>query len=75
MFFFRVLKRAVLSRVRRVEGHENKKTVEKSCSFFIGHEVLFFKTTCIRARRNYVCGATAFGEIGKSADWRKQKAV
>jgi hypothetical protein len=60
--FFRVLKRAVLSRVRRVEGggHENKKTVEKSFFFFIKHEVLFYETPFLhRTRRIYVCGATA----------------
>jgi hypothetical protein len=38
LVFFRVLKRAVLSRVHRVEGgherHENKKTVEKSFFFY-----------------------------------------
>jgi hypothetical protein len=37
-------------------AREQKKQGKK-LFLFIGHEVLFFKTTCIRARRNYVCGA------------------
>jgi hypothetical protein len=43
--FFRVLKRAVLSRVRRVEGggHENKKTVEKSFFFLSNMKFCFMK--------------------------------
>jgi hypothetical protein len=35
----------------------------KKFFLFIGHKVLFFETPFLhRARRNYVCGATAFGE-------------
>jgi hypothetical protein len=49
-----------------------KKTVEKSCSFFIGH---FFFKQLASALEETMSGATAFGETGKSADWRKQKAV
>jgi hypothetical protein len=52
--FFRVLKTAVLSRVRVGVGSTSDKTdvfstrtknkVEKLISFFIGHEVLFYET-------------------------------
>jgi hypothetical protein len=64
-----VLKRAVLSRVRRVAGGGarvikqlflalEQKNSGKKFFLFIEHEVLFYETPFShRARRNYVCGA------------------
>jgi hypothetical protein len=59
-----VVKRAVLSRVCRVEGggHKNKKTVEKSFFFLSNMKFFFMK------RLFY----TAFDDLGL---WRNQKAV
>jgi hypothetical protein len=57
-----VLKRAVLSRVRQVEGGarvlaRKQKNSGKKFFLFIEHEVLFYETPFLhRARRNYVCG-------------------
>jgi hypothetical protein len=53
-------------------AREQKKQWKKFF-LFIGHKVLFFETPVLhRARRDYVCGATTFGETGKSADWLAQ---
>jgi hypothetical protein len=61
----RVIKQLFLAREQKNSG--------KKFFLFIGHEVMFFETPFLHpARRNYVCdyvcGATAFGETGNSAD-------
>jgi hypothetical protein len=65
LVFFSSAKRAVLSRLRRVEGgarflaREQKKSGKKFF-LFIGHEVLFYETPFLHgARQIYVCGGTA----------------